>query len=172
MKTAQSSQLLSILLLLLMIVGGVFLVLPMRDTIAELSTQRETATTELTALQTEYDALAALAEEVSKSQSTKDALMKAVPSGYAEDTLILDLAGMATEIGFKLNAMNFSAGSDENLGKTITVTANLTGTYDDLVDFLQKIESSERLMQVKSLNVQRTSATAIAFNLQIEAYYQ
>jgi Tfp pilus assembly protein PilO len=172
MKTAQSSQLLSILLLMLMMVGGVFFVLPMRDTIVELSTQRDTVTTEISVLRTEYDALAALAEEVSKSASTKEALMKAVPSGYGEDTLLLDVAAMAGDAGFKLNAINFSLGTDADLGNTITVTTNLTGDYDQLVEFLQKVESSERLMQVKSLNIQRTSATAVAFNVQIEAYYQ
>lgn len=172
MKTSQSSQLLSILLLLLMMVGGIFFVLPMRDSISALSTQKDTATSDLTALQTEYDSLSSLADEVSKSQSTKDALMKAVPAGYAEDDLLLDLSGMANDVGFKLNAINFSLGTNADLGKTIMVTENLTGTYAQLVDLLQKVESSQRLMQVKSLNVQRTSATAIAFNLQIEAYYQ
>jgi Tfp pilus assembly protein PilO len=172
MKTGQSSQLLSILLLLLMILGGVFFVLPMRTTIADLNAQKDTVTEELNTLQTEYDSLSSLAEEVSKSQSAKDALMKAVPVGYAEDDLLLDLSAMTSEIGFKLNAINFSTGTDARLGKTITVTTNLTGNYDQLVDLLQKLESSERLMRVKSLNIQRTSATAIAFNVQIEAYYQ
>lgn len=172
MKTAQSSQLFSLLLLLLMMVGGAVFVLPMRSTIGDLSVQRSTATEEVNALQTEYDSLAALAEDISKSDSAKEALMKAVPVGYSEDDLLLDLSTMASEVGFKLNAMNFSLGQRAELGSTITVTANLTGTYDQLVDFLQQVESSARLMQVTSLNVQRTGATAIAFNLQIEAYYQ
>lgn len=155
-----------------MIVGGSFFVLPMRTTIEGLSTQRDTVTEELTTLQTEYDSLSALADEVAQSQTTKDALMKAVPSGYSEDTLILDVAAMASDVGFKLNAMSFSDDTDPDLGNIISITANMTGNYDQLVDFLQKVESSARLMQVKSLNIQRTSATAIAFNVQLEAYYQ
>jgi len=172
MKNSQSSQLLSVLLLLLMLVGGVFFVLPMRDNLVVLQTQKDSVTQSLNDLQSQYDALSALADEVSKSATTKDSLMKAVPQGYGEDALLLDLDSMTSASGFNLNALNFSAGTDENLGNTISVTANLTGSYDQLVKFLQKVESSERLMRVKSLNVQRTSTTAIAFNLLIEAYYQ
>lgn len=172
MKSSSTSQLFSLLLLFLMIVGAVFFVMPMRDSIAVLSTQRTTSVDALTALQTEYDSLSALASEVSQSESAKESLLKAVPSGYGEDTLITDLSGMAQEAGFELNAMTFGVDVDEQLGKTISVTANLTGSYDQLVDFLQSVEAAPRLMRVTTLNVQRTSASAVAFNVQIEAFYQ
>ncbi len=172
MKTGQFSQLFSILLLFLIILGATVFVLPMRDEIAVLETTRDAASTELQTLQAQYQSLSDLSEEVATSETTKQSLMAAVPSGYAQDQLLLDLSAMATDLSFKLNALNFSDTTSEEFGPTVTLTANFSGSYDQLIALLQKMETSDRLMRVVSLNVQRTSSTDIAFNMSIEAYYQ
>jgi len=172
MKTGQFSQLFSILLLFLIILGATVFVLPMRDSIATLQMNKETAAAELQTLETEYETLAALSEKVATSETTKQSLMAAVPSGYAQDQLLLDLSEMASDLKFTLNALNFSDTTSEDFGKTITMTANFSGTYDQLIALLQKLETSNRLLRVVSLNVQRTSGTEITFNMNIEAYYQ
>ncbi|MBU0982158.1 type 4a pilus biogenesis protein PilO [Patescibacteria group bacterium] len=167
----QTSQLLAILILILLFVGGFFIVEPLRKDVsakkAEVSERAETLQT----LQSEYDELQALADEASVSEAKKDQLLKAVPVGKDQDGLILELTGLTQELGFGVNAINFAltSGTGQN---SILVTAVFTGTYEDLIDFLQKLENADRLFQVKSISVQLTSTTDVVFNLNIEAYYQ
>lgn len=172
MQSGQSSQLLSILLLLLIVVGSVVFVLPMRKDLVTLKTQEAAASGELQALDAEYAELSALSEQVAKSESVKEALLKAVPVGYEQDALILELSDLAEKTGFTLNSVGFSLGSDEVLGNTLSVTMNVSGSYASLVEFLQKLETADRLLKVSSLSVQRTGASSVSFNLQIDAYYQ
>ena len=166
------SQVISIVLLFLIIVGSLLFVLPLRDKIAVLQANEGTLSGELQTLEARYDSLATLSEEVAVSETTRNALKAAVPTGYDQESLVLELSQMATDLRFTLNALNFSNTVDAELGTTITITANFDGSYEDLVAFLQKIETAERLMQVTSMNVQRTSTSTIAFSLTIEAYYQ
>lgn len=172
MRKGQFTQLGSVLLLILIVVGSVLFVLPMRDTIAELKITRDSVSDELQGLQSELESLEMLAEDVGKSEATKTALLSAVPSGYSQDALILELYEISDGLNFDLNAMNFSGSVDQELGDVISVSANFSGSYDDLIDFLQKLENADRLMQVTSLSVQLTSTEDVVFNLNIEAYYQ
>ena len=172
MKTGQSSQLMSILLLMFIIVGSVVFVLPMRESIVTLSAQKDTLTEELLVLDTQYEDLSALSKEVSQSETAKLKLLSSVPVGYNQDSLILDLTDLADQTGFQLNSIAFSLGQSALYGKTITVATSVKGSFDQLIEFLQKLEGANRLMRVTSLGVQRLSATEVGFNLAIEAYYQ
>lgn len=168
----QGSQLLSIVLLFLVILGSVFFIFPMRDSVADLKVERDAVLANFQELDTNYSALSTLSNDVAKSQATRNALAQAVPQGLSQDDLILDLSEMAEDAGFDLNAMSFSKGVHQEFGNTLTVTANFSGSYSQLIEFLQQVESADRLMQVTSLNVQLTSTTAVVFNLSIETYYQ
>lgn len=172
MKTGQYSQLISIVLLFLIVLGTVLFVLPMRDDIEAYKTQEEAIAAEVANYETQLSELSALSEQVATSETTKQTLMAAVPSGYSQDELILELSGIAEDLSFTLNAVNFSDQTSEEFGNSVVMTANFSGTYEELIAFLQKVETAERLMRVVSLNVQRTSTTDIAFNIGIEAYYQ
>ena len=152
--------------------GSVLFVLPMGDKIDALKLSKDAMGIELQALQTQYDDLSELSEKVAASETTRAWLKAAVPAGYQEDTLLLELAQMAEDLNFELNAVNFSDTVDEVNGNKLSVTANFNGTYEDLVAFLQKIETADRLMQVTSLGVQRISTSEIGFSLALEAYYQ
>ncbi len=172
MKSGQSSQLVSILLLFLVIVGVTVFVLPMREEMTQLQLEKTTLEAELLELDARYMALDELSKKVSQSETTKLSLLRAHPVGYEQDQLILDLTNMAEEAGFSLNVLSFSPGLSEEYGKTLTVATNITGSYDQMIRFLQSLESADRLMRVISMNVQRLTASSVAFNLQIEAYYQ
>ena len=172
MKKGQVTQLVSILLLLLLVTGVAIFVLPMRGKIADLKVDRGAVVDELQGMQSELDNLTALSDDVASNETTKNALLASVPSGYSQDDLILELSEMAEDLGFDLNAMNFSQAVSQDYGNTVTVAANFSGDYDDLIDFLQKVEIAGRLMRVTSLSVQLTSTEDVVFNLNIEAYYQ
>lgn len=172
MKAGQSSQLVSILLLFLIIVGALVFVLPMRDSIVVLEGQEAVLMDELLVSDAQYEELSSLSKEVSQSETAKLKLLSAVPVGYDQDALILDFTKLAEETGFEFSAISFSLGQSEVYGKTLTVATSVKGSFNQMVDFLQKIEGADRLMRVVSLSVQRFSATEVGFNLAIEAYYQ
>jgi Tfp pilus assembly protein PilO len=172
MRKGQITQLFSVLLLMLLVVGVAVFVFPMREKVAGLKVERDAISDQLQGLQSELDSLTALSEDVAKSEATKDALLASVPSGYSQDGLILELSEMSEDLSFDLNAMNFSQSVSQDYGNTVTVAANFSGSYDDLIDFLQKLEIASRLMRVTSLSVQLTSTESVVFNLNIEAYYQ
>ncbi|MEK9159422.1 MAG: type 4a pilus biogenesis protein PilO [Patescibacteria group bacterium] len=172
MKSNSFSQLVSIVLLFLIIVGSVVFVLPLREKIAALQLTEETYSGELAVLESNYEDLKTLSEEVATSETTRTMLKAAVPVGYDQDALLLELSEITEEIGFKLNAVNFSDTVSETYGNSIEISANFTGTYGDLVSFLQALESADRLMRVTNMSIQRTSSAAVAFNVSIEVYYQ
>lgn len=168
----QGSQLLSVLLLLLMMVGGMVFVWPMHGTVGELNEQADASAATLADLEADFVALQALAEEVGGSESAMDSLLDSVPVGPAQDELLIELSEVARKAGFELNAMNFSEGVDPILGSYIGVAANFAGDYDKLVAFLQRIENADRLMRVTNLSIQLTSTDSIVFNVNIEAFHQ
>lgn len=172
MKQGQSSQVVSMVLLLLIVVGTVVFILPMRDEVTLLKANKVTAEGELLALDTEYNSLSALSAEVAKSEATRTALLSAVPSYPSQDSLILELSAIAVASNFDLNAMSFSEETDANYGNILLTTINVSGEYSDLQTFLQQLESAKRLLRVKSLSVQLTSETTVSLNLAIEAFYQ
>lgn len=172
MKNNSLSQLISIILLFLIIVGSTVFVLPLREKITTLQETQKTLSGELALLEADYQDLKTLSEDVASSETTRALLKAAVPVGFDQDALLLELSEMAEGAGFTLNAVNFSDTVSETYGNAITMSANFTGTYDDLVSFLQALESADRLLRVSNMSIQRTSTSDIAFNVSIEAYYQ
>ncbi len=161
----------SLLLLALFLAGTVLFVLPTRTVVAELQVQELTLADALSVLEFKVNSLSALSEQVSQSDAAKTSLKRSLPVGMAQDQLILDLKNLATSTGFSVNSLNFSQ-AQHSLGPSLLISANVTGTYDKLLEFLQKLENAERLIRVTSMNVQRTSTTDVVFSLQMEALYQ
>lgn len=172
MKNNQLSQLVSIVLLLFMILGGVFFVSPMRDNVASLTVQQEAASTELQGLQSQYEELAALAAKVSESEATKNKLLASVPVGMAQDKILDELTKITADLKIDMNSISFGKSSDKDFGNYLNISANFKGTYAQLISFLQKVENAERLMRITTLSVQLTSTTDAVFTMGLEAYYQ
>ncbi len=172
MKRSPFTQLISVVLLLVMGVVGMVFVIPTREKVATLRLERDGVAADLQQLQADVEHLETLSTKLSESESLRKELAEAVPVGYDQDQLILDLQEIAKSTGFLLSGMSFSPSVDKDFGTVIRVSANLTGNYDKLTSFLQAVENADRLMQVTSLNVQLTNATELVFNLTLEAYYQ
>jgi Tfp pilus assembly protein PilO len=172
MQAHQRSQLFSVLLVPVLLVLVVLIVMPFAERVSGLNNSVDLLSDELQGLQSEYESLTSLSEDVARSEATKNALLAAVPEGPEQDELIRELSSLASDNGFELNAMNFSLSVDNDYGEHVRLTGNLTGNYSDLIGFLEDVENGERLMQVSSLTVQRTTTESVVFNLTIEAYYQ
>lgn len=172
MKNNQISQLVSIVLLLFLILGGVFFTAPMRANVLAATESRDAAALKLQGLQSEYETLAALAAQVSENSVTKSKLLAAVPAGTAQDSLLDEMTKAASDLSIEMNSISFSESVDKDFGNFLNVTANFQGSYDQVIAFLQKMENASRLSRVTSLSVQLTGASTAVFTLNMEAYYQ
>jgi outer membrane murein-binding lipoprotein Lpp len=98
MKQGQISQLASILFLVLIVVGAFVFILPVRGDIDLLKVQRDEAAFTLQTLQSDYDRLSLLAEEVAGSEAARDECNKCghrIKNKTAEDdneAIILELS--------------------------------------------------------------------------------
>ncbi|MBI4127314.1 type 4a pilus biogenesis protein PilO [Candidatus Peregrinibacteria bacterium] len=172
MKNNQISQLVSIILLLFLILGGVFFVGPIRERVQKSTETRDAAALDLQGLQSQYEELAALAAQVSESAVTKTKLLSAVPVGTAQDKLLDELGKMASDLSLVMNSVSFAESSDQDFGNYLNISANFQGSYDQLIAFLQKLENASRLLRVTALSVQLTGTSSAVFTLSLEAYYQ
>lgn len=168
----QATQLVSVLLLVLAVVLLLVFVLPMRGDNEGLRAQRDQGAADLQVLEADLQELISLSEQVAGSEAVRMELLRAVPKGVLQDELLVELSELAEESGFTMNAVNFTLPASQSDAQTVQIAANLSGSYEDLDGFLQDIESASRLMQVRSMNVQRTTNATVNFNLTIEAYYQ
>ena len=55
--------------------------------------------------------------------------------------------------------------------QTISGEAYVIGTFPQLMDFLKKVENSDRIMQVSSLEVSGDKNNGLALKINFEAYY-
>lgn len=172
MKRNHFTQLVSVVLLLVMVLAAVLFVLPMQERVGDLKLEKVAAADDLQQLQTDYEHLKGLSDQLAESDSLKKELSEAVPEGYEQGQLILDLTEIAKATDFVLSGMSFSPSTDQQYGNVMTLSANLSGSYSDMLSLLQAIENADRLMQVTSMNVQLTNATNVVLNLTLEAYYQ
>jgi Tfp pilus assembly protein PilO len=166
------SQLLSVLLLIALALGVVLFVFPMQDRIETAKAEKALMAAELQQVQSQFDSLTAISGSIAKSQATKNSLLAAVPKGFGQDEFLEELSAIAKETRFDLSAMSFSESVSTDYGEILNVSVNFSGSFTQLIPLLQKIETADRLMTVRSISVQRTSSDRVVFNLSIEAYYQ
>lgn len=112
------------------------------------------------------------------AETERARLLKAVPVGLNQDQLVLDLSAMADEVGISLNSMTFSPQDNAGMeADTVSVVANFTGNYEDLVALLQAFETADRLFTLNSISVQLGEASVdnkpqMSFSVIFDAYYQ
>jgi Tfp pilus assembly protein PilO len=93
----------------------------------------------------------------------------------AYSTLEVELADAAKAAGIKAKERSFQyqpvEGSD-TLGM-VTITANFEGTYADLIQFVNQIDRSERLLIIDSLAAQPLQGQSVlAINMKLNAFFR
>lgn len=168
------SNIVSGIVLLILVAGYGLVINPMRAERQGIQSEIAVIEGQVNALQADLDNLNRLDDDLPEDSVSRQKLMSQAPEGLNQSELIKGLNNIATENGITLHAINFDRqGEDSEIKglKKITMAASFTGVYQDLIDFLQGVEASNRAMSVKSMNLQR-NGSAITFNLNIEAYYQ
>lgn len=168
----RSFEWMSVVLLLIMIGGAFVVVLPLREDVVALKSERASIVAQKQELEARYDELSALSSEVTQSEASKKTLLRSVPVGFAQSALLTDLVRMSQEVEFNLGNITFSPGNSEQEGEYLMLSLNLRGSYGKLFDFLKKLENAPRLFRIVSINVQRGEGEDIIFNVILNAYYQ
>ncbi len=173
-KSSSFLNFISVLLLVGAIAGMVFYVNPMRsnlDSLEEDLVEKEAEVADLTSRVVELEALR---DELGSSGVSEAKLLLQVPEGAEQDELVTGLAELSEEAGIDLHGMSFSNIEGDTNG-VVTIAASFDGDYEDLVSFLESVESSSRKIKVKSIAVQLSEEGGVAhasFSLLMEAYYQ
>jgi Tfp pilus assembly protein PilO len=107
----------------------------------------------------------------------------ALPKVKKQSEVALQLQQLANGSGMTISAISFSGGaSGQSLpsatSQTIAVgnatalpiTFQLTGTYEQLQTFLQKLEQLNRYTNVSSLSISRTTSNKLTFSLTVNAF--
>ncbi len=174
----RNSQIISLLIFVLVLVGGVFYIKPTWDDMnslalgrAEKQSQRDDLSSQLTDLQALQASLGGV------SEVNKQTTLNAIPEHLEQDKLIVDITAIAKKNDIILNGVNFGVSTaNADQVKRATINANLTGDMGTLLSFLKGIESNERKLIVKSVTVQSgqtdTGVARVNFNVNMETFYQ
>ncbi len=122
-----------------------------------------------------------LAEEYKQfSQDDIDALHKIMPDSVDNIQLILDIDNVAKQNGVVIKKFKIDDGKDAN-GKSqvsendvyssITLSYTASGTYENFLAFLKKIETSLRIVDVTSLSFESTPTGVYDYDISIRTYW-
>ncbi len=164
-------------LLLIALAVGMFVLAPVRDNGDLLKTDLAAAEANFQTLQSEVDRLKAAEAKLPLAESERQKLLLSVPVGLNQDQLILDLKRIGEGAKVSLNAISFSLQPERYDAQTVSVVANFTGRYEELMALLTALENNPRLFRVNSIGVQLSDsdddgAPLMNFSVTLEAYYQ
>ena len=176
----KNSSLISLLLLLVLLVVGLFWFKPNFDEVNALRANEQAKeevkkATEAT-LQSLKDAQANLEQA---GEINRETVLVAIPENYEQDKLITTINEIASKNTVNIGSISFtvpfSANTAQEGVRKSTISVSLTGDEDDLLKFLRGIENSSRKMIVKGITVQygQTSGLErINFSITMETYFQ
>ncbi|MEK7548169.1 MAG: hypothetical protein AAB540_04705 [Patescibacteria group bacterium] len=105
-------------------------------------------------------------------------ILKSVPVGMHQDSVIKNLIEIADTYDIVLNSIGFSQGdSDVDNVSSLRISSSFEGSYDDLTEFLEGLEQNARVFKVSSISVQVSNAELsdlkrANFSLTIETFFQ
>lgn len=178
MASTSKSNLVGGIVVLLIIFTFAFLVRPLREDMNQLSADMLITDGEIEKLQSEISKVTEVNKDLPSDEVTRSQLLLLAPEGLNQSELINSLNEIASKNSISLNAINFDEqGSDEEIPglQKVAISTSLTGSYNNVIAFLEGIEDSKRAIIVRTINVQKTDnseTSAVTFNLYLEAYYQ
>jgi len=170
-------SLLTLLIFIVVLVGGLFFVKPLWDDVSNLSLGRDDKLQQQEQLTAQLQGLQQIQQNMNQSSEvSQQTALDSIPQRFEQDKLITDLTSISKANDVILNSVNFSVSAlSTDRVKRASVNANLTGDLAGLVGFLKGVESNPRKIQVKNISVQTgTTDTGIArvnFNINMETYY-
>lgn len=167
-----SFMFIAVILLVIAVVGLFLFVLPQKDNLEELKTNLTDQQTELNKINSEIVKFNQLEESFTGGEVTKKDVLNLIPDNIAQEEVVNTFAELTDEFGLSFNSLSFNiANSADENANILNVTTNLTGKHEDLIDFLEALETSSRKYRVKTLSVQTLESRLENMSLNIECYF-
>jgi Tfp pilus assembly protein PilO len=142
--------------------------------------QYDEALTKSREIQTLRDEL--LGKRNSYSTADLDRLAKLLPDNVDNVRLILDLDGIASAYGIRIKNMQIqrdqtassqqgAVGPSQRPYDSVVLTFSFASTYENLVRFLQDLESSLRIVDVTRLSFTEPSGDLAEYTISIRTYW-
>ena len=186
-QSPNSTLLTIVLLAVVCALFGFFMVLPKKSEVAVKYSQLQKLTTQNAGITSQLNKLNELVGILQSHPQDVKELDEALPLNGKTFDLQLLLESFANQSGLAIGSINLSgnlgaivAGNTALLAdpysatrslQTISGEAYVIGTFPQLMDFLKKVENSDRIMQVSSLEVSGDKNNGLALKINFEAYY-
>lgn len=176
-------NIISIIIIVISLAAFVFVVKPQYQKNKEIVVKSEELNQVLKnarKLQMIRDSLLSKRKELSKSDLTR--LEKLIPESVDNVKLIIEFQKIAERYGLEIKTATSAkdeAAKDSNQSfdittndyGTITLNFNLTGHYDQFLNFLADIEDNLRITDLRTLEISGGDSGVYEFNLSIETYW-
>lgn len=111
-----------------------------------------------------------------------DRINKILPDNIDTVRLALDLDGIASRHGISIKSIQTMANSDKGLNRIalpeneesygkVTISLGFISNYDNFTNFLDDIEKSLRIMDVKSISFQTGDSNLYDYQVSIDTYW-
>ncbi|MFC1600283.1 hypothetical protein ACFL3T_04615, partial [Patescibacteria group bacterium] len=140
----------AVILLVIAIVAIFLFVLPLKDQLETVKADLTSEQTELNKLNAEIVKFNKLEDSFTGGEVTKNDVLNLVPENIEQAEVINTFSDLTDEHGLSFNSISFNASSsvDEN-SNVLNITTNLTGKHENLIDFLEALETNSRKFRVK-----------------------
>lgn len=174
-RKAKNISILAAVIIVFAAVGWIFFVRPIFDDLKTTDDQLNQQQIVLNKKEQESTELEKKKSTLAGSLLSQERILESIPEGMQQSSLIRDLANLTAHHNFTLGSMSFSPSKGKMSLNKVSIPVSLTGSYEQLVDFLKSVETSPRFFDVKGISVQVVQEDGIEkvnFNLSLEAFYQ
>jgi type IV pilus assembly protein PilO len=107
-----------------------------------------------------------------KKQALKklDKLEKVLPSKNKMPSLLADISEAGTDLGLEFILFQPEDEIKKDIVMCLPINIRLTGSYFSLLDFLDKISSLQRLVNIDNIGMERTEDDALLINFKASTY--
>jgi type IV pilus assembly protein PilO len=172
MKLSKREIILLIFLLGAVAIGGYYKFL-MSPLLENLSAQREVFQQnqdELQILKAKQASLTKLTKEVEELEASKDELIKKLPPYLSLAQIIVELDALSTKAGGTVKNLSFVVGSPSTEYSVLAIPVSWSGTYNQLMAFLDAVEQSERKLMVENISMSSDDGAGLEASFTIATF--
>jgi len=160
MKLSRREIILLVFLLAIVAIGGYyrFLMAPLLDNLAKEKEVLQENKDELQTLKAKKASLPKLIKEVEKLEADNEEFMKILPSYISLAEIIVELDELNKAAGGDINNLSFVIGTASTDYSILAMPVTWTGTYNQLMAFVDSLEQSKRKLVVDSITINTGNA--------------
>ncbi|MEX0748914.1 MAG: type 4a pilus biogenesis protein PilO [Candidatus Saccharimonadales bacterium] len=181
MKPSQLTLLLAGLVALLSLVGLTSFWLS-HQALNEKSTRLSAVLSDIMLVNQQLESFDRLEAEYEEIGPLQEQVYEVLPTEKRQTEVTLQLDSIVDSIGVQLSGLNFqsTSGRPGEISQTLAaevpgvlvmpVQFQITSSYAQFVELLQKIENQQRYMQINDLSISRAGSNQLQFNVNLEVF--